>query len=138
MNDKSSQKRTESSVYDDEPLARLTPPQSRHYQSTAKYPLFVGGFGSGKTTTLSVNAATDLINYPGADIACYAPTYDLLKLVTQPYIEERLERAGLSFGFHKTDHIYTVPGYGRIICRSLNNPGRIIAYEVFRSRGRVR
>jgi hypothetical protein len=118
---------------DDVRLATLTPPQSKFYLSKKKYPLFVGGFGSGKSTCMSVSAITDLVNYPGANIACYAPTYDLLKLITEPFIAERLYLAGLSYSFNKSDHIFTIPGYGRIICRSLSNPERIIGYEVFRS-----
>jgi hypothetical protein len=114
-------------------LARLTGPQSAFYQAQEKYPLFVGGFGSGKSTVMSVAAITDLINFPGANIACYAPTYDLLKLVTEPYIAERLDMAGLHFTFNKSDHIFKTRELGSIICRSLSNPERIIAYEVFRS-----
>lgn len=116
-----------------QPLATLTQPQSAFYMSTAKYPLFVGGFGSGKSTTMTVRGITDLINYPGAHIACYAPTYDLLKLITEPFLAERLHMAGLDYTFNKSDHIFTVPDFGRIICRSLSNPERIIGYEVFRS-----
>lgn len=119
---------------EDEPyLAELTPPQSAFYMAQEKYPLFVGGFGSGKSTTMSVSAVTDLVNYPGAHIACYAPTYDLLKLITVPFIATYLEAAGLKHTFNKSDFIFAVRGLGRIICRSLSNPERIIGYEVFRS-----
>ena len=114
-------------------LAKLTQPQSAFYQATEKYPLFVGGFGSGKSTTMTVSVVTDLVNYPGANIGCYAPTYDLLKLITEAFLIEYLEAAGLSFTFNKSDHIFQVQGYGQIICRSLSNPERIIGYEVFRS-----
>jgi len=116
-------------------LARLTGPQSSFYKAKEKYPLFVGGFGSGKSTTMSVSAATDLINYPGANIGAYAPTYDLLKLITEPFIIQRLHDADLRFTLNKSDHIFYVSdsGIGDIYCRSLSNPERIIGYEVFRS-----
>lgn len=116
-------------------LAKLTPPQSRMYMSKDKYPLFVAGFGAGKSTTLSVCAITDLVNYPGADIGCYAPTYDTLRRVIEPYLSERLNDAGLRYRLNRQEHIFSVsnPGIGDIICRSLSHPDRIIGYEVFRS-----
>lgn len=114
-------------------LAELTPPQSRFYLSSEKYPLFCGGMGSGKSTTMSVRAVTDLIEFPGANIGCYAPTYDLLKLITEPFIAQRLTIAGLNYSFNKSDHIFSVEDHGSIICRSLSTPERIIGYEVFRS-----
>lgn len=116
-------------------LARLTPPQSAFYQAEEKFPLFVGGFGSGKSTTMSVCATTDVVNFDDADIACYAPTYDLLKRVTEPMLAERLEIAGLRYHLNKSDHIFFIsdPGIGDVICRSMTNPERIIGYEVFRS-----
>tara|TARA_R110002020_G_scaffold94585_4_gene227430 strand:- start:347 stop:1570 length:1224 start_codon:yes stop_codon:yes gene_type:complete len=82
---------------------------------------------------MTVSAVTDIVNYPGADIACYAPTYDLLKLITEPYLCGMLEEARLPFAVNKSDHIIDVRDLGNIICRSLSNPSRIIGYEVFRS-----
>jgi len=63
-----------------------TPPQSAFLQSEAVYPLFVGGFGSGKSITMAGSVMQDLMQYPGAAIGCYAPTYDLLLLITVPNV----------------------------------------------------
>ena len=111
----------------------LTVPQGQHIRSGAKYPLFIGGFGCGKTETLILNAIRDLIEHPGADIACYSPTYDLMRLNLMPRMELYLESMFGSIGINKSNFIFTIPGHGKIIFRSLDNPGRIIAYEVFRS-----
>jgi len=113
----------------------LTGPQSDFTLLPHKNRLFVGGYGSGKTHTMVANAFRDLMlpEYTGGDVALYAPTYDLLKLNIEPRIEEWLDEAGFTYGFNKSDHIFEVQGYGRMICRSLDNPSRIIAYEVFRS-----
>ena len=59
----------------------LTIPQMEFYLLENKYPLFVAGMGSGKSVTLAICAVRDLVNFPGADIAVYAPTFDLLKLI---------------------------------------------------------
>lgn len=91
--------------------------------------LFIGGFGSGKSYTLSVTAVMLLLKYPGTNIGCYSVTFDLLKLVNIQQICERLDELGLKFTLNKSDMILKVHGYGKIIFRSLDNPVRIIGYE---------
>lgn len=91
--------------------------------------LFIGGFGSGKSYTLSVTALTCLIKHPGINIGVYSVTYDLLKLVSIPQIEARLQELNLKYTLNKSDMIFQVKNYGQIIMRSLDNPGRIIGYE---------
>jgi hypothetical protein len=44
-----------------------------------------------------------------------------------------LDQLKLFHIYHKGDHIVTVLGFGSIIFRSMDNPDRIIGYEVFRS-----
>tara|TARA_R110000803_G_scaffold28011_8_gene65110 strand:- start:2655 stop:3932 length:1278 start_codon:yes stop_codon:yes gene_type:complete len=111
----------------------LTTPQSDFFRLEATFPLFVGGFGSGKTQTLCARAMQDMFEFPGADIAIYAPTYDLLRLSTIPRIAELLESMPVNYHYNRADNIMTVQGYGRFIFRSLDNPARIVAYEVYRS-----
>ncbi len=91
--------------------------------------LFIGGFGSGKSYTLSVTAVTLLLGFPGKNIGVYSVTYDLLKLVNIIQICARLDELGLKYRLNKADMIITVHGYGQIIFRSLDNPQRIIGYE---------
>lgn len=111
----------------------FTAPQSQFLLSTATYNLFVAGFGAGKSTTMAAAAVRDLVSYPGANIACYQPTFDLMGLITIPYISEILSGLGLKYNYHGGKQMFQVEGYGNIICRSLSNPGRIVGYEVFRS-----
>lgn len=112
---------------------KLSKPQTKFWRLTCKFPLFVGGYGSGKSYMLETCATRDLLQNPGANLAIYCPTYDLLKLNIIPRIIAMLDELKLFHIYHKGDHIITVLGYGSIIFRSMDNPDRIIGYEVFRS-----
>lgn len=111
----------------------LTIPQTEFMQSTAKYPLFLAGFGSGKSTCLAANVLNDLM-YPGyIKLGVYAPTYDLLSLITIPYFEELLNESEIPYDLNKQHKILRIADYGEIIMRSLDNPSSIVGYQVFRS-----
>lgn len=112
---------------------KLSAPQSKFHKLKCKFPLFVGGYGSGKTFMLEVCAVQDLLQNPSANIAMYCPTYDLLKLNLIPRIQACLDERKLYHFINKGDHIITVMGFGTFIFRSMDNPDRIIGYEVFRS-----
>lgn len=110
----------------------LTIPQTKFTLSTCKYPLFLAGFGSGKSICMAVNILNDL-SYPNANVGAYAPTYDLLSLITIPYLEEMLSVNQIPYKYNKNAKIIQVENHGSIICRSLDNPARIVGYQVFRS-----
>lgn len=113
--------------------ATLTEPQARFFTSQAKYPAFVGGFGSGKSETLAQRAIADAAHSAKALIGVYAPTYDLLKLVNMTRIELKLHEHGIRHKVHTQDKaIYTShPGFGDFIFRTMDTPERIIGYETF-------
>jgi len=113
----------------------LTRPQAEFFQSQAKYPAFVGGFGSGKTQTLGWRVIADAAHGASALIGIYAPTYDLLKLVNMGRIELLLHENGIRHKTHAQDKaIYTShPGMGDFIFRTLDDPSRIVGYETFRA-----
>jgi len=111
----------------------LTGPQTEVFLMENNYPLFVGGYGSGKTQSLICNALRDVLHNPGVRVGAYCPTYDLLKLSLMPRLEEELTKARIRFTMNKSDHICTVETGSQIIMRSMDNPARIVAYEVFRS-----
>lgn len=111
----------------------LTKPQSQILQLTCKNPLFVGGYGSGKTEALICSTLRDALYFRGAKVGSYCPTYDLLKLNLIPRLEEALALGDINFSINRSDHIITLENESQIIMRSMDNPGRIIAYEVFRS-----
>ena len=111
----------------------LTEPQSEFFVLRCKYPLFVGGYGSGKTHTLITSAVRDAFDAPpGAKVAIYSDTYDQLKLNIIPRMEELLIDLGVAYQFNRSDYVIAV-GYRKFIFRSIDNPKRIIGYEVFRS-----
>ncbi len=113
----------------------LTKPQAEFFQSEAKYPAFVGGFGSGKTETLALRAITDAAHDATALVGVYAPSYDLLKLVNMSRIDLKLHEFGIRHKLHTQDKaIYTShPGMGDFIFRTLDDPARIVGYETFRA-----
>lgn len=112
----------------------LTDPQTRFLESTAKFPLFVAGFGAGKSTTLGLSVLNDLNHsYSGIKIGIYCPTYDLLKLITVPYLEEFLYHAGIEYKLNKSDWIFYLATGDQIIMRSMDNPARIVGYQTFRA-----
>lgn len=112
----------------------LTEPQTKFLNNTAKFPLFVAGFGAGKSTTLGLSVLNDLnFSYEGIKIGVYAPTYDLLKLITVPYMEEFLYHAGIEYKLNKSDWIFYLETGDQIIMRSMDNPARIVGYQTFRA-----
>ena len=111
----------------------LTPPQSRMFASSDPYTLFVAGFGAGKTFTLAMCAIRDCLEFPGAKVACLAPTYDLLNLISVPYICEILESAKIPYEMNKSRMILALGEGNEIIFRSMDNPSRLVGWTVFRS-----
>ncbi len=110
----------------------LTKPQSRFFMLGVKHPLFVAGYGSGKTHALIVTALRDLMSHPDARVAIYSDTYDQLKLNILPRVEDMLTEAGVRYDLNKSEMVLMVGGR-QLIFRSIDNPKRIIGYEVFRS-----
>ena len=113
----------------------LTPPQGKFFNLQCKYPAFVGGFGTGKTETMAVSAFRDASHSSDALIAMYEPTYDLIRLILAPRMEDKLSEYGVRYKYNKSENIiYTSsPGIGDFVLRTLDNPARIVGYESYRS-----
>ena len=108
-----------------------TLPQDRFIFSDALYPAFVAGFGSGKTEALILRSIIGKINYPRNDRGFYEPTYDLMRVAAWPRFEEILETNNVPYRLYRSPHnILKIEGCGKIVFRSMDTPGRIIAYEV--------
>lgn len=117
---------------------KATPPQSELWRTMFHDPhswalAFVAGFGSGKSEVLHMLAITTISLFPWANVAIYSPTYDLIKLNNLPRVQEELTKAGIKHKLNKQDFIITTEFGNNIIFRSMDNPSRIIAYEVFYS-----
>ena len=100
--------------------------QGLFHDSTARFKGFSGPVGSGKSMAL-VQEAIHLSVVNGGLLGLIgAPTYAMLRDVTQRAIFEELERSGIPFDFRKQENILTLNDLGsEIIFRSLDNPERL-------------
>ena len=110
---------------------KATRPQLDFHKLTCKHPAFVAGFGSGKSETMLNQAIIDASQSAKALIGIYEPTYDLVRLIVAPRLEEKLSNFGIAYKYNKSENIiYTsTQGVGDFILRTLDNPERIIGYE---------
>lgn len=113
----------------------LTEPQERFIQSRAKHPLFVAGFGAGKSEVMCWSGIGDAAHSATALIGMYAPTYDLVRLITAPRVCAKLSEVGVPHKWNKQENvIYTsYPRFGDFVLRTMDNPERIVGYETYRS-----
>jgi hypothetical protein len=117
------------------PLIELTKPQFRLVTTDKKFPAMVAGFGAGKTNALMKRCLLYKLRYPGQNVAYYLPTYDLVRTIAFPRFIEELAAIGM---FEKTHYslvqsltpMIKIHGGGQIILRTMDNPGRIVGYEV--------
>lgn len=112
-----------------------TQPQADFHALTCKYPAFVGGFGTGKSETMANQAFMDACHSSNALIGLYEPTYDLIRLIMAPRMEEKLSQYGIRYKYNKSENIiYTSSSQvGDFILRTMDNPARIVGYETYRS-----
>lgn len=80
-----------------------------------------------------MKALKQMFEIENAQIAIYEPTVDLIKKIMYPRFEEILSNAGLIYKLNKSEGIIDIPNIGTVIFRSLENPERIIGYEVHHS-----
>lgn len=98
-------------------------------QSEATHTGLVGGFRSGKSQAGVFKTLNKKIAMPGVDVAYYLPTYSLIKDIAFPKFSELLTNHKIDFELNRSDKDIHTP-FGRIICRSMDNPDLIIGYEV--------
>lgn len=108
----------------------LTEPQDDFVFSDAQYPLFVGGFGAGKSESLFKRLLIQKLAYPRLNQGYFAPTHDLIRLIAFPRISELLNECGLAFKLNRSEKVFTIAGYGQIILRSMDNPDSIVGFEI--------
>lgn len=80
-------------------------------------------------------AFIDAAHSADALIGLYAPTYDLVRLITAPRICAILSDQGVPHKWNKQENIvYTnYPRFGDFILRTMDNPERIVGYETYRA-----
>jgi len=111
----------------------LTPTQKAFATTKDPFPLFVGGFGSGKTAAAIARAMALKSHFRDCDIAYYLPTYPLVEDIAFRRFPELCERKGWSYKLNKASSYIEFPNAGRIVFRTMENPQRIVGYEVAHS-----
>jgi len=106
-----------------------TASQAAFVMSDAQFPALVGGYGSGKSMALVFRAIRLLIE-DKTDIAYYMPTYDLVRLVGFKRLTETLRNANIPFRANATNFSIDVSGFGSVIFRTMDDPDRLVGYEV--------
>lgn len=114
---------------------QATEPQARFHALTCKYPLFVGGFGSGKSEAMLNQAIMDALVHPDAIIALFEPTYLLMEDILIDRLMGKLRALDLYPNHIKSKkRILTKhPQCGTFILRTLDNPDKIVGYTAYRS-----
>ena len=117
------------------PLIELTKPQFRLVTTEKQFPAMVAGFGAGKTNALMKRCLRLKFAYPEQDVAYYLPTYDLVRTIAFPRFIEELAAIGMFEKEHYTlvqslTPMIRIYDGGNIILRTMDNPGRIVGYEV--------
>jgi hypothetical protein len=111
----------------------LTPTQLAFATSREPFPCFCGGFGSGKTAAAIARAMALKTHFKSADIAYYLPTYPLVEDIAFRRFPDLCERKGWAYKLNKASSFIEFPGAGRIVFRTMENPARIVGYEVAHS-----
>lgn len=108
---------------------KLSASQSAFVNSKATFPAFVGGFGSGKTAAGVVRLMKAKRYCPLADVAYYLPTYPLIEDIAFERFPALFERNGIDFDLNRSKSVLRT-NMGRIVFRNMENPDRIVGYEV--------
>lgn len=108
----------------------LTRPQYDFVAATEQFPAMVAGFGAGKSHAAIWRALRLKRQYPAQNIAYYLPTYDLVSRMAIPRFDETLTSINARFKINKNDSVIDIENCGSIILRTMDNPARIVAYEV--------
>jgi hypothetical protein len=120
---------------DNAPVIELTYPQFRLVTTDKQFPAMVAGFGAGKTNALMKRCLRLKFAYPEQNVAYYLPTYDLVRTIAFPRFIEEFAALGM---FEKEHYslvqsltpMIKIHDAGQIILRTMDNPGRIVGYEV--------
>jgi hypothetical protein len=96
----------------------------------SKYIAAVAGFGSGKTHVGLSRLLQNMMESPGIDQAYLAPSYPLIRDIFYPAVEKTLPEMGIGFHINKGAHTVYLEGLGKVYCRTMERPERIVGWEV--------
>lgn len=111
----------------------LTASQRAFATSRAPFPAFVGGYGSGKSAAAIARAMALKMHFKQCDVAYYLPTYPLVEDIAYRRFPDLCERKGWPYKLNRASAFIEFPGAGRIIFRTMEQPHRIVGYEVAHS-----
>lgn len=103
--------------------------QQEFIESRELHTALCGGYGSGKSEGGVYKTIIKKLEYPGISVAYYLPTYPLIEDVAFPKFEDALNKFGIKYNLNKQFKYFNT-AFGKIILRSMDNPSRIIGYEV--------
>jgi len=109
---------------------RLTAPQSEFFASKAKATALVSGFGAGKTVSAITRILATKLTYPSIDLLYAAPTYPLIRDILYPEFEDIASNSNIPFKINRSDNDIIIPGHGKILCRTLDKPERLVGFKV--------
>ena len=109
-------------------------PQARFMAMNHKFRAFVGGFGSGKTWTISSALCAHAYEHQGVAAGYFAPTYGHIRDIFYPTVEEVADQWGLTATIKQGVHEVTLRRGQRvlttIICRSMDKPSDIVGFKI--------
>lgn len=113
---------------------RVTVPQYKFLSMPNKYRAFVAGFGSGKTYAGCLGRCIHHLEHGRINSGYFAPSYPHIRDIFYPTIEEVASFFDITVKIRQANHEvhYFRAGrqIGTTICRSLDNPGRIIGFKI--------
>ena len=110
----------------------FTPAQKAFVESTMPFPAFVGGFGSGKTAAAIARIMRLKRMCPKQDVAYYLPTYGLVDDIAFQRFPAMFDRLGIPYKLNRQSATLHTD-LGRIVFRTMDNPDRIVGFEVAHS-----
>lgn len=110
----------------------FSPAQEAFVYSKAPFPAFVGGFGSGKTAAAIARIMRLKRLCPGKDVAYYLPTYPLVEDIAFQRFPALFEKNNIAYKLNQQKSVIETD-IGRILFRNMEQPDRIVGYEVAHS-----
>jgi len=102
----------------------LHPAQWAFVESDARFSLYIGGVGAGKTFAGAAKSIVRVIEHPGALGLIGAPTYPMLRDAAQRTFFELLPRP-LIAAYHKSEERLDLCNGSEVLFRSLDQPDRV-------------
>ena len=95
-----------------------------------------GGFGSGKTYVGCLDLLTFFSQHPKVTQGYFGPTYPSIRDIFYPTFEEAAEALGFrvmfKLGDKEADVYRNGKWYGKVVCRSMDNPTSIVGFKIAR------